>query len=51
MSDHIECGIDGCTVRSRYLLTCGDRCPEHAKEAQPETVDYLNWATNGVVDK
>jgi len=39
------CDRDGCDERSRYLLTCGDRCPTHAAEDQPQTVDYIDWAT------
>jgi hypothetical protein len=50
MSKHIECDVDGCANRSRYLLTCGDRCPKHAKEAQPETIEYLNWCIKGATD-
>jgi len=42
--DEILCDRDGCTEPSRYLLVCGERCPEHAAEDQPETTAYLNWA-------
>ena len=39
-----QCGVDGCTEQSDYLLTVGDRCEKHAREEQSETVDYINWA-------
>jgi hypothetical protein len=48
MSDRVECGIDDCDNQSRYLLTCGNRCPKHAREDQPETVEYINWATGAM---
>ena len=42
MSEH-TCDRDGCDKDSKFLLTCGDRCQEHAQEDQPETTEYLQW--------
>jgi len=50
MTDFVECDVEGCEERSRYLLTCGDRCPEHAREEQPDTVEYINWAMEGAAE-
>jgi len=36
-----SCGINGCERDSQFLLTCGDRCREHAMDAQPETVHFI----------
>ena len=41
--DPPNCHRDGCESDSKYLLTCGNRCREHAVEDQPETVRYLDW--------
>ena len=36
------CDRDGCDEDSRFLLTCGDRCREHAIEDQPDTVHFVD---------
>lgn len=41
--NEIMCGRDGCNEASKFMLTCGERCPEHAFEDQPETAEYLAW--------
>lgn len=45
MSNPPNCDVDGCENDSKYLLTVGDRCREHAERDQPETVNYIDWAT------
>jgi len=44
------CGRDGCERKSEYLLTCGDRCREHAEEDQPETVRYIDIAGGQILN-
>lgn len=48
-TDTPTCGREQCDEDSEYLLTCGDRCREHAIEDQPRTVHYLDLLPGATV--